>query len=63
MTNRKRHLRRQIREIRREMKEKGIRRISCFNGGHTSESYRLNAKMFELETRLKAAKEDKHESA
>jgi hypothetical protein len=42
-----------IRECRAEMKAKGIKRISCFNGGHSSESYRLNARMFQLETELK----------
>jgi hypothetical protein len=41
-----------IRETRREMKEAGIRRISCFNGGHSSLSYALNARMFKLETQL-----------
>lgn len=44
-----------VRETRREMRESGIRRRSCFNGGHSPESYRLNAKMFSLETQLKAA--------
>lgn len=42
-----------IREIRAEMREKGIKRTSCFNGGHTPDSYRLNARLFELETLLK----------
>lgn len=49
-------LQEQIRETRREMREKGIRRMSCFNGGHSPESYRLNARMFELETKLKSQK-------
>lgn len=49
-------IRQAIREVRAEMKSKGIKRSSCFNGGHSAESYRLNARMFELETRLKAAK-------
>ncbi len=48
-------IRRAIRECRAEMKAKGIRRLSCFNGGHSSESYRLNSRMFELETYLKRA--------
>ena len=43
-----------IREVKREMKEKGIRRSSCFNGGHSPESYRLNARLFELETILRS---------
>ena len=38
------------------MKAKGIKRISCFNGGLSGEVYSLNARMFELETKLKTAK-------
>lgn len=51
-------LRRQIRATRAEMKRAGIRRISCFNGGHTAESYRLNSRMFTLETQLKQVQKD-----
>jgi hypothetical protein len=43
----------QIREVRAEMKQRGIRRVSFMNGGHTPESYRLNRRMFELETQKK----------
>ena len=43
----------QRREVLAEMKRKGIRRISCMNGGHSPDSYRLNAEMFRLETQLK----------
>ena len=46
-------IRAEIRDTRAEMKALGVRRISCFNGGHTPESYRLNARMFALETELK----------
>jgi hypothetical protein len=49
-------IRKEIRQVRAEMREKGIRRSSCFNGGHSPESYRLNARMLELETKLKTAK-------
>jgi hypothetical protein len=56
MTDEERSLRAQIRDTRAEMKAKGIRRISFMNGGHTPESYRLNAEMFRLETLLKEAK-------
>lgn len=42
-----------LRAVRAEMRAKGIRRLSCFNGGHSPDSYRLNAEMFRLET-LKA---------
>lgn len=43
----------EIRKTRAEMKAKGIRRISFMNGGHSQESYRLNARMFQLETERK----------
>lgn len=46
-------IRAELREIRAEMKRLHIRRVSCFNGGHSPESYRLNARMFALETALK----------
>jgi hypothetical protein len=46
-------IQRAIRETKAEMREKGVKRLSCFNGGHTPESYRLNARLFELETKLK----------
>ncbi len=49
-------LRRMIRETRQEMKAKGIRRISCFNGGLLGEVYSLNARMFQLESQLKDVK-------
>ena len=54
-------LRSQIRETRQEMKDNGIRRMSCFNGGHSPESYRLNALMFRLELELKDIKGGQHE--
>ena len=45
----------EIKAVRAEMKAKGIKRTSCFNGGLEGEVYRLNARMFALETaRLKA---------
>jgi hypothetical protein len=52
----------QIRRTRKEMKERGIKRISRFFGGLTGEAYSLNARMFLLETELKAAQkcEDKN---
>lgn len=43
----------EIRMVRAEMKARGIKRTSCFNGGHSPDSYRMNARLFELETRLK----------
>ena len=49
-------IRAEIRETRQEMKQKGIRRISCFNGGLSGEVYSLNARMFRLELALSDAK-------
>lgn len=46
-------IRKAIQECRAEMRAKGIKRLSMMNGGHSPESYRLNARMFELETYLK----------
>ena len=48
-------IKKQIRETRKEMKAKGIRRIACFNGGLSGEAYSLNARMFDLETKLDLA--------
>ena len=48
-------IRKQIRETRKEMRAKGIRRIACFNGGLLGEVYSLNARMFQLEMQLKDA--------
>ena len=55
MTNRNQEIRKQIRETRKEMRAKGIKRISCFNGGLSGEVYSLNARLFQLETQLKDA--------
>jgi len=46
-------LRAEIRKTRAEMKERGIKRTSCFNR-IDGESYRLNAAMFQMETRLRS---------
>jgi len=56
-------LAKEIRETRAEMKAKGIRRSSMMNGGHSPESYRLNARMFELETVQKDRKARKQANA
>lgn len=48
-------IRQQIRKLKAEMRAKGIRRISMMNGGHSSESMRLNERMFYLETLLQKA--------
>ena len=43
----------EIKATRKEMKEKGIKRVSCFNAGLTSKEYHLNSRMFALEMELK----------
>jgi hypothetical protein len=50
---RQKEIRARLRAIRAEMKTQKIKRFSCFMGGHTPESYRLNAEIFRLETELK----------
>jgi hypothetical protein len=45
-------IRKRMREIKEEMKTKGIRRISCFNGGLSGEAYRLNSLLFKLSVDL-----------
>lgn len=46
-------LRAEIRRTKAEMKERGIKRSSCFNR-LDGDTYRLNAMMFQLESRLKS---------
>lgn len=46
-------IREEIRKIKAVMKQRGIRRMSCFNGGHTNESYDFNARLFKLESYLR----------
>ncbi len=48
-------LKKQLRELRREMKAAGIKRTSCFNGGLDHETYRYNARCFELDTMIRKA--------
>jgi hypothetical protein len=45
-------LRAEIRKTRAEMRDRGIKRTSCFNRVD-GDTYRFNAEMFQLETRLK----------
>lgn len=45
-------LKAELREVRKEMKERGIKRTSCFNGGLSGDEYRFNAKLFELQTKI-----------
>lgn len=42
-----------IRAIKREMRAKGVRRISCFNGGLSADERAFNSQLFNLETELK----------
>lgn len=45
-------LKRAIRDCKAEMKAAGIRRISCFNGGLSSDEYRYNSRIFALNCEL-----------
>ena len=48
-------IRADIRETKREMKHLGIKRSSCFNGGHSPDSYRFNARLYALSSELEKA--------
>jgi hypothetical protein len=41
-----------IRTLKAEMRERGVRRISCFNGGLTDLERRYNTEFFNLNTQL-----------
>ena len=45
-------MKRQLRELRAEMKRKGIRKISCFNGSLSPEEARYNTERFRLESEI-----------
>lgn len=47
-----------LRALRKEMREAGIKRTSCFNGGMTREAQRYNERAFALETELIGAKRE-----
>jgi len=40
----------ELKALRAEMKEKGIRQVSCFNGGLTADELRYNTELFRLKT-------------
>ena len=42
-----------IRELKRQMRARKIRRVSCFNGGLSPDEREYNTRMFKLETELK----------
>ena len=44
-----------IRELKREMRARKIRRVSCFNGGLSPDERECNTRMFKLETELKTS--------
>lgn len=48
-------IRAEIRDTRRVMKDVGIRRISCFNGGLSSAEYAYNSRLFHLSCELEKA--------
>lgn len=52
---RKSEIRAELAIIRKEMRDRGIKRMSCFNGGHTPESMRYNETMFRLNAELNKA--------
>lgn len=49
-------IRQAIKATKQEMKARGVKRVSCFNGGLHGEVYQLNAHLFGLETDLIEAK-------
>jgi len=51
-------LRKAISEMRRYMRENGIKTSSFMNGGHSAESYRCNAELFRLKVKLDKLNED-----
>lgn len=42
----------EIRDLKREMKSRGVRVVSCFNGGLTPDESRYNSELFKLKTQL-----------
>ncbi len=51
-------IKREIRETKREMKDAGVRRISCFNGGLSAAEYSYNNRLFQLSVQLSDAIKD-----
>jgi hypothetical protein len=48
-------IRKEMREVKAEMKANNIKRRSCFNGGHAPLSYSLNSRLFVLKCQLEKA--------
>lgn len=42
----------EIRATKREMKQRGVRKVSCFNGGLTPDESRYNTELFRLNSLL-----------
>jgi hypothetical protein len=49
------NIKREIAEVKAEMKRRNIRRISCFNGGLSDDERRFNTQLFNLTTAWKKA--------
>ena len=45
-------IRAEIRAVKAEMRERGIKTVSCFNGGLDSGTYSANAQLFRLKLAL-----------
>lgn len=45
-------IRRQLADTRREMRERGIKTVSCFNGGLDDGTYRANSQLYRLKIAL-----------
>ena len=45
-------IRKQLRALRQEMRERGIKTVSCFNGGLDDGTYRANALLYRLKLEL-----------
>jgi hypothetical protein len=48
-------IRKQLRALRQEMRERGIKTVSCFNGGLDDGTYRANSLLFRLKIELQDA--------
>ncbi len=51
-------IKREISATKKEMRELGVRRISCFNGGLSPAESRYNSRLFQLKCDLERAEKD-----
>lgn len=56
-------IKKEIRDIRADMKRQGIRVMSCFNGGLTREESMYNQNLFALKTELERAIKEESNNA